>query len=427
MKICFFTIPLFGHNHYGLKIAKALMKNGHEVHFYTGKRYEELVRKRGVTYHNYPQEVEKLFETGSYNSYHTRQVDEKEIDYYQELFLLGVHLFSITDALVKNELERYQKENYDAIVFDNIAIWGGKIARLLHVPCFASGTPYVYNRKMIEAYPREFGSEILRDFSASGRSITRFLNLCDDRLWKMFPDLKDLSITTNYAGSGDVNFIYTTREFQLHQELLDEKYEFVGIMQEEPDFADSTDLFQSNQKSIYLSLGTVYNNIEVYNLCINALRGLDYNIIISIGSGNQKSDFDEIPDEWYIEKSVPQLEVLKQTDLFITHGGTNSVREAANYGVPMIVFPQTTDQFLTGIDVEREGIGTVFESMPSVEELRAEIESVMMDDQKRENCRVMAELFQKLGGINRVIEVIERYSALREANGEIKKSSISFF
>ena len=41
----------------------------------------------------------------------------------------------------------------------------------------------------------------------------------------------------------------------------------------------------------------------------------------------------------YIFNFVPQLQVLKGADLFITHGGLNSIREAINAEVPMLLYP----------------------------------------------------------------------------------------
>ena len=41
----------------------------------------------------------------------------------------------------------------------------------------------------------------------------------------------------------------------------------------------------------------------------------------------------------YIFNFVPQLQVLKHADLFITHGGLNSIREAVYAEVPMLLYP----------------------------------------------------------------------------------------
>lgn len=407
MKICFFTLPLFGHNNYGLKIASELVVRKHQVHFYTGKKYEKLVTDKGICFKSYSDEVEEMFTGLAYDSSFTRNIESKKVDYYSEIYLMALHLFSVTDKIINVDMDKIRAEQYDAIVFDNIAIWGGKVGKILDIPTFASGTPYVYSREMIDKYPLEFADKILKDKNVSEKGVISFLNMCNRQLWHKFPDLKDLSVTTNYSGSGDINFIYSSTEFQLHQELLNQKKNlFVGIIKVDYDFPDCTELFDTKRKNVFVSLGTVFNNVAVYNLCIKSLKKLNYNVIISIGMGNSENDFEEMPTEWHVGARFPQLQILKNIDLFITHGGTNSAREAAYYGVPMVVIPQSSDQFLAGTDIKRNGLGVVFENSVSVEELSAIIEKTIEDTEIKKRCDAFSKKMQNLGGIEKVIEVI---------------------
>lgn len=408
MKICFFSLPLFGHNNYGLKIAAELIRRNHEVHFYTGRKYEKLVMERGIYFKAYSDAVEKMFSGSAYDSSKTRKIQSEKVDYYSELYLLALHLFSVTDSIIKLDLDGIRAERYDAVFFDNIAIWGGKIGRILNIPTFASGTPYVYSREMIDKYPLEFAEKVLKNANTSGRSVKRFLNMCNLQLWSKFPDLKDLSVTTNYSGSGDINFIYTSTQFQLHPELIDDKKNlFVGIIMSDNDFPDCSQLFDPQRKNIFVSLGTVFNNIAVYDLCIVCLRKLNYNVIINIGMANSEGDFEEMPEEWHVGAMFPQLQILRNIDLFITHGGANSAREAAYFGVPMIVFPQSSDQFLAGKDIERNGLGVVFEKAVTVEELTVAVKETISDKELKERCKALSGKMQSLGGIDQVVEVIE--------------------
>jgi UDP:flavonoid glycosyltransferase YjiC (YdhE family) len=56
---------------------------------------------------------------------------------------------------------------------------------------------------------------------------------------------------------------------------------------------------------------------------------------------------------------VLQMEVLKNSDLFITHGGMGSIKESVEYEVPMIVYPLDPiyDQNGNAFKVEFHGIG----------------------------------------------------------------------
>lgn len=71
-------------------------------------------------------------------------------------------------------------------------------------------------------------------------------------------------------------------------------------------------------------------------------------------------------DEWQPEnpaenvrvvRSIPQPQLLRCTDLFITHGGYNSIREAISAGVPMAVLPNFGDQPINADRVAELGLG----------------------------------------------------------------------
>ena len=75
--------------------------------------------------------------------------------------------------------------------------------------------------------------------------------------------------------------------------------------------------------------------------------------------------FKSIPDNILMFHFVPQLETLQHTDVFITHGGMNSVNESLFYGVPMIVVPQALDQSLVAKRVCELGVGLTIEKRES--------------------------------------------------------------
>jgi UDP:flavonoid glycosyltransferase YjiC (YdhE family) len=65
-----------------------------------------------------------------------------------------------------------------------------------------------------------------------------------------------------------------------------------------------------------------------------------------------------MPNVHFFSK-VPQLLVLKNADLHITHGGLGSIKESIYYQVPMLVYPLDLvyDQNGNGLKVEHHGLG----------------------------------------------------------------------
>ena len=98
-------------------------------------------------------------------------------------------------------------------------------------------------------------------------------------------------------------------------------------------------------KIIYCSFGTLYGQYQ--NIIIRFLRILHK---ISTDSGNillivaiNRSLARHLPFHnstfAYCDDYFPQYNLLKHVDLFITHGGLNSIKEAIHFEVPMLVFP----------------------------------------------------------------------------------------
>jgi MGT family glycosyltransferase len=57
---------------------------------------------------------------------------------------------------------------------------------------------------------------------------------------------------------------------------------------------------------------------------------------------------------------APQIDLLARVDAFVTHGGANSVMEAAYCGVPLLVIPMTNDQPIQAFFVARSELGQAF-------------------------------------------------------------------
>jgi UDP:flavonoid glycosyltransferase YjiC (YdhE family) len=76
---------------------------------------------------------------------------------------------------------------------------------------------------------------------------------------------------------------------------------------------------------------------------------------------------DEYPANWSVQGNVDQQKVLSHADVFVTHGGANSVHEAVLSKVPMVVTPFFGDQTLASRRVEQMGIGVALGSDDDVD------------------------------------------------------------
>lgn len=93
---------------------------------------------------------------------------------------------------------------------------------------------------------------------------------------------------------------------------------------------------------IYISMGTLASMVpKMLNIILEPLANIPHRFIVSKGSNG---DSVNLHDNMWGDKFVDQVAILPKVDLFITHGGSNSLIEGLVAGKPLIVIPQFGDQ-----------------------------------------------------------------------------------
>ncbi len=164
----------------------------------------------------------------------------------------------------------------------------------------------------------------------------------------------------NFALQHVDEFILAPREFDFPDFTLNPTQHYVGFMtdenrndQQDPSYQnDARHIYalkrNKNLKLIYCSFGTIA--LKEKKILISFLQKLiqvavTENFLLLISLKAQAEDIYKLKtsENIYIFNSVPQLEVLSYADLFITHGGLNSIKEAIFAEVPMLMYPIHTD------------------------------------------------------------------------------------
>lgn len=111
----------------------------------------------------------------------------------------------------------------------------------------------------------------------------------------------------------------------------------------------------------YVSLGTVFNGKpQVYATILEGLERLGAHAVVSAGQSLERLRRRARPSA-HLFAQVPQVAVLRQVDVVVTHGGNNTVQECLASGRPMVVLPFGSDQRSNGERVERLGVGRALE------------------------------------------------------------------
>lgn len=318
------NLPFSGHTNPTLELAKTFISLGHNVTYINAPGWKNKIENTGATfvpYDNYPA---------------TLSESQKEMKSWSAAY---------------QTVQRIGKA-FDCLVYEMLFLPGKAIADQLGIPSFRLFSTFTLNEK------------VLADFGKSGgwylTSIFRFPILCklmSKIICKKFNLRYDNIIREIVNNAPGLNFTYTIKDFQVYADEFDDNhYKYVGPSigkRDEKNFDFSAFKFPI----VYISLGTLLNtSVKFFRTCIEAFREQPVSVIISIGDIDVKK-LGKIPNNIFVYSFVPQLQVLEQASLFITHGGMNSVNEALYYGVPMLVIPVGNDQPTVALQIENLHLG----------------------------------------------------------------------
>lgn len=165
---------------------------------------------------------------------------------------------------------------------------------------------------------------------------------------------------------------------------------------------------------VYCSLGTYsasYAHSRSFFMAVcEALRHReDLQAIIQIGNAMDIEELGDLPERIRVVRHAPQVTILRHANVFITHGGFSSVREAAYFGVPMIVFPCWLDQPGNAARVVYHGLGVSGDIATITPEKVLEMLSTLDSGQYCERSMTMQAAFRQQEDCQKGIDFILRY------------------
>jgi MGT family glycosyltransferase len=381
MKIVFFCIPAHGHTNPTLGVVKELIKDNHEVYYYSYEVMRTKIESTGA----------KFIACDQYDPQtQLTQEDKNKIakDIVFSTNLIVDMTLRLDDAIL-NDMKIIKP---DVIVADSMAFWGKLIAKKLNIPFISSTTTFAFNKYSAKVMKNEGPGlfQIIRSMPKINKSLKR--------LRKKGYEVK--SILDIVANSNDTStIVYTSQMFQPFSETFSNCYAFVGpIIQD-----TSVSLEKLNIPTVYISLGTVNNNNKIfYRHCFEELKNENLRIIMSVGESINIENIGEIPKNFIVKKHVDQISVLQVTDVFITHCGMNSVSEALYFGIPLVLFPQTTEQYGVASRVKELNAGMFLEN----NHIKDTVLTVLNNQSFKDNALKISDSFKKCGGAKEAAQFI---------------------
>jgi zeaxanthin glucosyltransferase len=165
----------------------------------------------------------------------------------------------------------------------------------------------------------------------------------------------------------------------------------------------------NGKRIIYASLGTLVNGLEhVYREIAAACSFIsDAQLVLSIGENVRAEDLGQLPAGTIVVEKAPQMEILDEASLCITHAGANTVLESLSAGVPMIAIPIGFDQPGVAARVAYHGVGEFIEEDQLTEDsLRSLILTVLDDPNYRIRAMQMKDEILAGNGLERAATIL---------------------
>lgn len=339
-RIVFFCIPAHGHTNPTLGVVKELVARGHEVCYYSYNAFREKIESAGAEFIS---------------------CDEYDLEHKltpKDAAKIGKDMAFSTQVLVDTTLaldemvgKEMKRQRPDCIVADSMAVWGKAAALKYNIPFVSSTTTFAFNKYSARIMKQGIGELFGMLFSMP--KVNKDIKRLQDN---GYPIKNVLDILQNDDKTDTI--VYTSPEFQPCSETFSDKYAFVGPIVRPAASDIRTDIRKEKEKLIYISMGTVNNDMaKFYKNCIQAFADTDYQVIMSVGNLMDIESLGALPANISVYPYVDQIAVLAEADLFLSHCGMNSVNESLYYEVPLVMYPQTAEQGGVAARVEQLGAG----------------------------------------------------------------------
>ncbi|WP_255287123.1 macrolide family glycosyltransferase [Bacillus cereus] len=383
------NFPAEGHINPTIGVVKELVNRGEEVIYYCEEEYRYKLQNIDIQFRNYGGMLDEI------------NLKNRMKDMFNPLQMI-YRFLRATENAIPFLLESINREKFDYMIYDQHFILGRILAEILTIPTVASCTTFAMTKEMLEGMKEKF-----KDIDVNStlyKECSTIMNRISNRY-----SIKIYSLEQIFHYESDMTLVFSSKYFQPHSDSFNDHVKFIGpsiiTRNEEMNFP----LYKLEGKSvIYISMGTELNKqLELYEKCLQAFKDFNGIVVISIGKEINLMEFSNIPSHFIIRPYVPQLEILKYADVFITHGGMNSVSEGLYHNTPLVILPITNDQPFVAKRAEELNAGIVLNHKSvTVAELKEAVNTLLNNSSYKEASTVIGRSLRESGGYKRAVDEI---------------------
>ncbi len=397
--IAMFSIAAHGHVNPSLEVIRELVARGHRV-----------------TYAIPPLFAEKVAETGAevkpWNSTLPGPDDDPEA--WGTTLLDNVEPF-LADAIqaLPQLIEAYETNAADVpdLVLHDITSYPARVlAHRWGVPA-VSLSP---NLVAWEGYEEEVAEPMWAEPKKTERGqayYARFHAWLEENGITRHPD--------DFAGRPDRSLVLIPKALQPNADRVDETvHTFVGACQGDRTAQGDWQRPAGAEKVVLVSLGSSFTKQpDFYRECVKAFGELPgWHLVLQVGKHVTAAELGDVPENVEVHSWVPQLAILRQADLFVTHAGAGGSQEGLATATPMIAVPQAVDQFGNADMLQALGVARRLDTEEATAAALREAALALVDDPEaaRRLKDTQAEMARE-GGTRRAADLIEAELPARQA------------
>ena len=182
-----------------------------------------------------------------------------------------------------------------------------------------------------------------------------------------------------------------------------------------PEAASRTEVIRSSKASrtsrplVYVSFGSqAYHQPAHLRVVLDAARDVDARFVVAMGELAASELVRGAPSNVEVVPFAPQVALLAEASVAITHGGANSVHEGLAHAVPLLVSPICNDQHHNASLVAASGAGRVVDLAVADGEAVAGTLRALLDRAAPERIAAasIARTYHAAGGAGRIADVV---------------------
>jgi MGT family glycosyltransferase len=179
--------------------------------------------------------------------------------------------------------------------------------------------------------------------------------------------------------------------------------------------------FSGSRPLVYATAGTVHNAPIFLRELIEASRGEEHDVFITVGTNNDCQEFCELPANVQVAGFVPQDLVLSKAAAVLCNGGSGAVMGALVRGRPLVLTPLAADQPENALRCAERGVGISLGRKPlSASAIRDAVRRILNETSFRVRAEELGGKLAALNGPDRAAELLEQLSRTK---GPLRRSS----